>query len=117
MSVLDELFSSRREEQYRTGATALEDRLLKFQRHLEERCRNEMKLEMEGDFVRPLPGRLNFEIRVARVKEDEVARIRLEEKENFRRELEKARKDVEITIQVQRANLGIFISMDGDQHC
>ncbi|XP_052283007.1 centriole and centriolar satellite protein OFD1-like [Dreissena polymorpha] len=83
MSVLDELFSSRREEQYRTGATALEDRLLKFQRHLEERCRNEMKLE------------------VARVKEDEVARIRLEEKENFRRELEKARKDLERSYQAK----------------
>ena len=28
------------------------------------------------------------------MKDDEVARIRLEEKENFRRELDKARKDV-----------------------
>lgn len=47
MSVLDELFSSRREEQYRTGATALEDRLLRFQKQLEERCRAEIKLEVK----------------------------------------------------------------------
>ncbi|XP_053399903.1 centriole and centriolar satellite protein ofd1-like [Mercenaria mercenaria] len=81
MNVLDDLFSSRREEQYRTGATALEDRLLKFQRQLEERFKTELKLE------------------VSRVKDDEVARIRLEEKENFRRELDKARKDLERTYQ------------------
>ena len=30
------------------------------------------------------------------MKDDEVARIRLEEKENFRRELDKARKDVSV---------------------
>ncbi|XP_052792413.1 centriole and centriolar satellite protein OFD1-like isoform X1 [Mya arenaria] len=83
MSVLDELFSSRREEQYRTGATALEDRLLSFQRQLEERFRNELKLE------------------VSRVKDDEVARIRMEEKEHFRRELDKARKDLERTYQAK----------------
>jgi hypothetical protein len=46
MNVLDDLFSSRREEQYRTGATALEDRLLKFQRQLEERFKSELKLEV-----------------------------------------------------------------------
>jgi len=33
-------------------------------------------------------------LQVARVKDDEMAKIKLEEKENFRRELEKARKDV-----------------------
>ena len=37
-------------------------------------------------------------LKVSRVKEDEVARIRLEEKENFRRELDKARKDVSINV-------------------
>lgn len=83
MNVLDDLFSSRREEQYRTGATALEDRLLKFQRQLEERFKTELKLE------------------VSRVKDDEVARIRLEEKENFRRELDKARKELERTYQAK----------------
>jgi len=46
MNVLDDLFSSRREEQYRTGATALEDRLLHFQKQMEERCRAELKLEV-----------------------------------------------------------------------
>ena len=33
------------------------------------------------------------------MKDDEVARLRLEEKENFRRELDKARKDVCISEQ------------------
>ncbi|KAL4230641.1 oxidative DNA demethylase [Mactra antiquata] len=83
MNVLDELFSSKREEQYRTGATALEDKLLKFQRQLEDRFKSEMKLE------------------VSRMKEDEVSRIRLEEKENFRRELDKARKEMERTYQAK----------------
>ena len=46
MSVLDDLFSSRREEQYRTGSLALEDRLLSFQRQLEERFKTELKLEV-----------------------------------------------------------------------
>ena len=46
MNVLDDLFSSKREEQYRNGATALEERLLKFQKHLEERFKSEFKLEV-----------------------------------------------------------------------
>ena len=46
MSVLDDLFSSKREEQYRTGSLALEDRLLSFQRQLEERFKTELKLEV-----------------------------------------------------------------------
>ena len=46
MHVLDELFSSRRDEQYRNGSMALEDRLLSFQRQLEERFKTELKLEV-----------------------------------------------------------------------
>ena len=43
------------------------------------------------------------------MKDDEVARIRLEEKENFRRELDKARKDVSFFLaEIQKELLKIF---------
>ncbi|KAL3879106.1 hypothetical protein ACJMK2_031419 [Sinanodonta woodiana] len=78
---LDELFSSRRDEQYRVGAAAVEDRILAFQRQLEERFRTELKLQ------------------VAKTKDDEVKRIQIEERENCRRELEQARRELERTYQ------------------
>ncbi|KAK3610643.1 hypothetical protein CHS0354_028023 [Potamilus streckersoni] len=81
LNVLDELFSSRRDEQYRVGAAAVEDRILAFQRQLEERFRTELKLQ------------------VAKTKDDEVKRIQIEERENCRRELEQARRELERTYQ------------------
>ncbi|KAL5012921.1 hypothetical protein ScPMuIL_011472 [Solemya velum] len=78
---VDELFFSRREEHHKSGSMAMEERLLLFQRQQEERYRSDLKLE------------------VARIKENEIARIRMEEKEKSRQENDRCRKELERTYQ------------------
>ncbi|XP_021364369.1 oral-facial-digital syndrome 1 protein homolog [Mizuhopecten yessoensis] len=78
---VDDLYSSKRDDHYKFGVTAVEDRLLSFQRQLEERYRSDLQLEL------------------ARMKENEIARIRIEEKENSRREMDQLRREMERTYQ------------------
>lgn len=42
---MEEFYSSKRDENFRIGATAMEERLMSFQRQLEERYRTDLKLE------------------------------------------------------------------------
>lgn len=43
---MEEFYSSKRNENFRIGATAMEERLMSFQRQLEERYRTDLKLEV-----------------------------------------------------------------------
>lgn len=43
---MEEFYSSKRNENFRIGATAMEERLMSFQRQLEERYRMDLKLEV-----------------------------------------------------------------------
>lgn len=43
---MEEFYSSKRDENFRIGATAMEERLMSFQRQLEERYRTDLKLEV-----------------------------------------------------------------------
>lgn len=43
---MEEFYSSKRDENFRIGATAMEERLMSFQRQLEERYRMDLKLEV-----------------------------------------------------------------------
>lgn len=52
MTDVDDFYSSRRDEQFRFGATAVEDRLLSFQRQLEERYRSDLKMEVWYSFFK-----------------------------------------------------------------
>ena len=74
---VDDFYSSKRDEHFRTSAVAVEDRLMSFQRQLEERYRTDLKMEL------------------ARMKDNEIARIKMEEKESSRRELEQLRRELE----------------------
>ncbi|XP_012937373.1 oral-facial-digital syndrome 1 protein homolog [Aplysia californica] len=74
---VDELFSSRREDFMRTGRAGAEERLLSFQRQLEDRYNTQLKLEL------------------ARMRDAEIASIKTEEKENGRKALEQARRELE----------------------
>lgn len=74
---VDDFYSSKRDEHFRTSVVAVEDRLMSFQRQLEERYTKDLKLEL------------------ARMKDNEIARIKMEEKENSRRELEQLRRELE----------------------
>lgn len=84
---MEEFYSSKRDENFRIGATAMEERLMSFQRQLEERYRTDLKLE------------------VARIKDNEAARIRLEEKEQCRREFDQLRRELERTYQQKSDSL------------
>lgn len=84
---MEEFYSSKRDENFRIGATAMEERLMSFQRQLEERYRTDLKLE------------------VARIKDSEAARIRLEEKEQCRREFDQLRRELERTYQQKSDSL------------
>ena len=46
LSDVDELFSSRQEEFLRTGRAGAEERLLSFQRQLEDRYNTQLKMEV-----------------------------------------------------------------------
>ncbi|KAK3100460.1 hypothetical protein FSP39_020439 [Pinctada imbricata] len=78
---VEEFYSSQREENYRVGATAMEERLMSFQRTLEERYRTDLKLE------------------VARIKDNESSRIRLEERDKLQREYDQQRRELERSYQ------------------
>lgn len=43
---MEKFYSSKRDENFRIGATAMEERLMSFQRQLEERYRTDLKLEV-----------------------------------------------------------------------
>lgn len=43
---VDDFYSSKRDEHFRTSAVAVEDRLMSFQRQLEERYRTDLKMEV-----------------------------------------------------------------------
>lgn len=43
---MEEFYSLKRDENFRIGATAMEERLMSFQRQLEERYRTDLKLEV-----------------------------------------------------------------------
>lgn len=43
---MEQFYSSKRDENFRIGATAMEERLMSFQRQLEERYRTDLKLEV-----------------------------------------------------------------------
>ncbi|XP_056009983.1 centriole and centriolar satellite protein OFD1-like isoform X3 [Ostrea edulis] len=84
---MEDFYSSKRDANFRIGATAMEERLMSFQRQLEERYRTDLKLE------------------VARIKDSEAARIRLEEKEQCRREFDQQRRELERTYQQKSDSL------------
>ncbi|KAH9513900.1 hypothetical protein Btru_031696 [Bulinus truncatus] len=77
LSDVDEMFASRREDYLHTGRAGAEERLLSFQRQLEDHYNTQLKMEL------------------ARMRESEIAAIKLEEKENNRKALEHARKEME----------------------
>uniref|UniRef100_A0A2C9KXP3 Uncharacterized protein n=1 Tax=Biomphalaria glabrata TaxID=6526 RepID=A0A2C9KXP3_BIOGL len=77
LSDVDEMYASRREDYLRTGRAGAEERLLSFQRQLEDRYNTQLKMEL------------------ARMKESEIATIKLSEKENSRKTLEQAKRDME----------------------
>ncbi|XP_071124369.1 centriole and centriolar satellite protein OFD1-like [Mytilus edulis] len=80
---VDDFYSSKKDEHFRTSSAAVEDRLMSFQRQLEERYRTDLKLEL------------------ARMKDNEIARIKMEEKETSRRELEQMRRELERQFQTK----------------
>ncbi|CAG2221940.1 unnamed protein product [Mytilus edulis] len=80
---VDDFYSSKKDEHFRTSSAAVEDRLMSFQRQLEERYRTDLKLEL------------------ARMKDNEIARIKMEEKETSRRELEQLRRELERQFQTK----------------
>lgn len=43
---MEKFYSSKRDENFRIGATAMEERLMSFQRQLEDRYRTDLKLEV-----------------------------------------------------------------------
>ncbi|GFR77716.1 oral-facial-digital syndrome 1 protein [Elysia marginata] len=77
LSDVDELYSSRREEFLRTGRAGAEERLLSFQRQLEDRYNTQLKME------------------IARMRDAEISTIKMNEKENSRKALEQARRELE----------------------
>lgn len=79
LSDVDELYSSRRDEFLRTGRAGAEERLLSFQRQLEDRYNTQLKMEL------------------ARMKDAEISTIKINEKENARKAIEQARRELERT--------------------
>ncbi|GFN84019.1 hypothetical protein PoB_001052500, partial [Plakobranchus ocellatus] len=77
LSDVDELYSSRREEFLRTGRAGAEERLLSFQRQLEDRYNTQLKME------------------IARMRDAEISTIKMNEKENARKAIEQARRELE----------------------
>ncbi|KAL8607286.1 hypothetical protein ACOMHN_047617 [Nucella lapillus] len=78
---LEELYSSRRDDLNRSSHSAVEERLLSYQRQLEDRYNSQLKLEL------------------ARLKDCEVAGMRMEEKEKGRKEMEQAKRELQRTYQ------------------
>lgn len=74
---VDDLYSSRREDFLRSGRAGAEERMLGFQRQLEDRYNTQLKMEL------------------ARMRDSEMATFKAEEKENGRRALEQARRELE----------------------
>ncbi|RUS79294.1 hypothetical protein EGW08_012949 [Elysia chlorotica] len=77
LSDVDEFYSSRREEFLRTGRAGAEERLLSFQRQLEDRYNTQLKMEL------------------ARMRDAEISTIKMNEKENARKATEQARRELE----------------------
>ncbi|XP_074651136.1 centriole and centriolar satellite protein OFD1-like isoform X2 [Tubulanus polymorphus] len=80
---IDRLYSNRLEENQQTGRWATEERILLYQKQVEERAKMESKLE------------------ISRFKEHELARVRVEERDRCRRELEETRRELERTYQLK----------------
>ncbi|XP_076468421.1 centriole and centriolar satellite protein OFD1-like isoform X3 [Babylonia areolata] len=78
---LEELYSSKRDGLSRSSHSAVEERLLSYQRQLEDRYNSQLKLEL------------------ARLKDSEIACMKMEEKENGRKELEKSKRELQRTYQ------------------
>ncbi|PVD35044.1 hypothetical protein C0Q70_06325 [Pomacea canaliculata] len=78
---LEELYSSKREDLSHSSRTAVEERILTYQRQLEDRYNSQLKLE------------------IARLRDSEIARMRLEEKEKCTKENEKIKKELQRTYQ------------------
>ncbi|XP_023933082.1 oral-facial-digital syndrome 1 protein homolog, partial [Lingula anatina] len=79
LSKVDEEFDTLLHENSKSHALGTEERILSIQRHLEERFKEETKLELE------------------RFKETQFTKFKLQEKEKARKEIEKARKEMELT--------------------
>ncbi|CAL1527674.1 unnamed protein product [Lymnaea stagnalis] len=77
LSDVDELYASRRDDFLRTGRSGAEERLLSFQRQLEDRYNTQLKMEL------------------ARMRDSEIATMKIEERENGRKSLEQARRELE----------------------
>ncbi|XP_035682047.1 oral-facial-digital syndrome 1 protein homolog [Branchiostoma floridae] len=74
---VDERFSVQRDQLAASSALTIEDRMLSFQRKVDERARSQVKQE------------------VAHFKETELVRMKLEEKEKTRREMDAMRRELE----------------------
>jgi len=74
---VDELYSSKHDDFLRSGRAGAEERLLSFQRQLEDRYNTQLKLEL------------------ARMRDAEIASIKTEERENNRKLLEQAKRELE----------------------
>ncbi|XP_014666830.1 PREDICTED: uncharacterized protein LOC106808581 [Priapulus caudatus] len=81
LRIVDAHYDGRKSEERGVWMTSVEDRILSFQRQLEERSRSELQLE------------------VARFKEMELTQMRLLEQEKCRKELGNARREMEILYQ------------------
>ncbi|KAK2188106.1 hypothetical protein NP493_141g01025 [Ridgeia piscesae] len=84
---LDKYYDSMRDTTHRESSLGMEDRLLAYQRQLDERSHTEVKLE------------------VARFCESELSRMRLEERDKFQGELAKIRRELEVTYQCKADGL------------
>ncbi|KAK6172568.1 hypothetical protein SNE40_016198 [Patella caerulea] len=77
LHVLDELYSSKRDDVFKSSAMLTEERILNFQKQVEERYQAQLKQE------------------IRRFRENELSKLKLEERENSRREMDQLRRDLE----------------------
>ncbi|GAB1598368.1 oral-facial-digital syndrome 1 protein-like [Argonauta hians] len=80
---VEKIFMDKKEEHYQKAISGVEEKLTSLQKKLEERYQTELQLEL------------------SRMKNTDITKLRLEEKENSRRELEKFRQELEKNYQLK----------------
>ncbi|XP_014784792.1 centriole and centriolar satellite protein OFD1 [Octopus bimaculoides] len=80
---VEKIYMDKKEEHYQKAISGVEEKLTSLQKKLEERYQTELQLEL------------------ARMKDNDLAKLRLEEKEASRKELEKVRQELEKNYQLK----------------
>ncbi|ESO99969.1 hypothetical protein LOTGIDRAFT_64934, partial [Lottia gigantea] len=87
LQVLDQLYSSKRDDMYKSTSMLTEERILNFQKQMEERYQSQLKQE------------------IRRMRENELTKLKIEEREKCRKELDQLRRDMERDYQTRYDSL------------